>query len=234
MRRIVMASSMVLAGLIVSLSMSRPVTAAKPLDGRDIFRFDTFRDEQLWTDTLRLHEAIATVSPATALAVGLKVDVDALPTSVTDALKAGKVPLNAPATTLALVKLNAVVGVKGHFKKSGTLSSVGITCALCHSTVNDSLAPGPTPPRRRPSIALCNWSAPPQKALSPKSSKRNVWRPSVTRDVASSVADAGCAIGALGFETALTLNSAPPASAHRPIRPPVRTALRRRLDCAIA
>ena len=82
------------------------------------------------------------MSPKTALAVGLKVDVDALPKSVTDALKAGKVPLNAPATTLALLKLNAVVGVKGHFNKSGTLSSVGITCALCHSTVNDSLAPG--------------------------------------------------------------------------------------------
>jgi hypothetical protein len=120
-------------------------------EGRQTFRFDDFGDNSFWGGALQLHKAIEGrrlggvgpgVSPKTALAVGLKVDADALPKSVTDALKAGKVPLNAPATTLALLKLNAVVGVKGHFNKSGTLSSVGITCALCHSTVNDSLAPG--------------------------------------------------------------------------------------------
>src|SRR6185295_440715 len=119
--------------------------------GRQTFRFDDFGDNNFWGGALQLHKAIEGrrlggvgpgVSPKTALAVGLKVDADALPKAVTDALKAGKVPLNAPATTLALLKLNAVVGVKGHFNKSGTLSSVGITCALCHSTVNDSLAPG--------------------------------------------------------------------------------------------
>jgi len=141
MRRIVMASSMVLAGLIVSLSMSRPVTAAKPLDGRDIFRFDTFRDEQLWTDTLRLHEAIATVSPATALAVGLKVDADALPRPIVRALQAGQIDVNDPAVTLRLLQLDAVVGVKGRVA-DGHLKSIGVTCALCHSTVDNSLAPG--------------------------------------------------------------------------------------------
>src|SRR6185503_9277046 len=82
------------------------------------------------------------VSPKTALSVGLKVDANALPKKVVAAIKAGKVDLNDPATTLALLKLNAVVGVKGHFNKAGNLSSVGITCALCHSTVNDSFAPG--------------------------------------------------------------------------------------------
>ena len=141
MRRIVMASSMVLAGLIVSLSMSRPVTAAKPLDGRDIFRFDTFRDEQLWTDTLRLHEAIATVSPATALAVGLKVDADALPRPIVRALQAGQIDVNDPTVTLRLLQLDAVVGVKGRVA-DGHLKNIGVTCALCHSTVDNSLAPG--------------------------------------------------------------------------------------------
>ena len=119
--------------------------------GRQVFRFDDFGDNAFWGDALQLHKAIegsanggvgGGVSPKTALSVGLKVDVHALPKSVRDALKAGKVDLNSPKTTLALLKLNAVVGVKGHFNKSGTLSSVGITCALCHSTVNNSFAPG--------------------------------------------------------------------------------------------
>src|SRR5512140_598148 len=101
------------------------VSSHKTLDeGRRIFRYDTFGDEAFWGDTLRLHEAIAGsanggvgggVSPRTALAVGLKVDVDALPRSVVDALRAGKVNLDDPATTLALLKLDAVVGVAGRF-----------------------------------------------------------------------------------------------------------------------
>lgn len=119
--------------------------------GREIFRFDTFGDEAFWGDTIHLHQAIEGaklggvgpgVSPATALAVGLKVDVDALPSSLVQALKKGQVNLNDPATTLALLKLNAVVGVAGIFNEQGTLKSMGIQCALCHSTVNDSLAPG--------------------------------------------------------------------------------------------
>src|SRR5688572_9101614 len=84
-----------------------------PGDGQAIFRYDTFGDEQLWTDVLRMHEVVANVPPATALAVGLKVDVDALPTPVIDALKAGQVDLTNPAVTVELLRLNAVVGVRG-------------------------------------------------------------------------------------------------------------------------
>jgi len=120
-------------------------------EGKQTFRFDTFGDEAFWTDALQLHRAIAGanfggvgpgVSPATALAVGLKVDTDALPQSLISQLKHGRVNLDDPATTLALLKLNAVVGVKGTFKGDGSLQSVGITCALCHSTVDNSFAPG--------------------------------------------------------------------------------------------
>ena len=120
-------------------------------EGQQTFRFDTFGDEAYWGDTLRLHQAIEGaklggvgpgVSPATALAVGLKVDVEALPASLIAALKEGKVDLNDPATTLALLKLNSVVGVTGFFNKQGSLRSVGIQCALCHSTVDNSFAPG--------------------------------------------------------------------------------------------
>jgi hypothetical protein len=111
-------------------------------DGQQIFRFDTFGDEQLWTNVLRMHDVLPSVSPATALAVGLKVDVDALPSTVTDALKAGNVDLNDPAVTLDLLRLNAVVGVKGTFNEFKQLTQVGITCALCHSSVDNSFAAG--------------------------------------------------------------------------------------------
>ena len=111
-------------------------------DGQDIFRFDTFGDEQLWTDVLRMHDVLPTVAPATALRVGLKVDVEALPSAVVDALKAGKVNLNDPAVTLDLLRLNAVVGVKGSFNEFKQLTRVGVTCALCHSSVDNSLTPG--------------------------------------------------------------------------------------------
>ena len=119
--------------------------------GKRIFRFDTFGDQSFWGDALQLHRAIEGrrlggvgpgVSPKTALAVGLKVDVRALPRAVVKAIKRGKVDLDSPRTTLALLKLNSVVGVKGFFNRRGTLRSVGLTCAFCHSTVNDSLAPG--------------------------------------------------------------------------------------------
>ncbi len=120
-------------------------------EGRDIFRNDTFGDEEFWGDLLRLHTAIngaqlggvgPGVSPKTALGVGLKVDSDALPKSLTKQLKKGKVNLDDPATTLALLKLDAVVGVKGFFNQDGSLRSMGISCAICHSTVDDSFAPG--------------------------------------------------------------------------------------------
>jgi len=111
-------------------------------EGRQIFRYDTFGDEQLWTDVLRMHEVIPTVPPATALAVGLKVDVEALPQEVIAALRAGQVDLRNPAVTVELLRLNAVVGVQGTVNDSGQLTRVGVTCALCHSSVDNSFAPG--------------------------------------------------------------------------------------------
>ncbi len=120
-------------------------------NGRDIFRFDTFGDQAFWGDTLKLHQSIEGanhggigpgVSPSTALAVGLKVDVEALPQSLKQKLVAGRVDLNDPAITLALLKLNAVVGVTGFFDPQQRMTSLGIQCALCHSTVDNSFAPG--------------------------------------------------------------------------------------------
>jgi len=114
--------------------------------GRRIFRYDTFGDEKFWTDTARMHEVVqSSVSPALALKVGLKVDADAIPPAVAQAIKAGQVDLNSPATTVTLLKLNAVVGLRGTVRTINgrdTLVRLGITCALCHSTVNNSFAPG--------------------------------------------------------------------------------------------
>jgi len=110
--------------------------------GRQIFRFDTFGDEAFWGDQLQLHLAINTLMPSQALSLGLKVDAEALPSSLVEAIKHGNVNLNDPSVTLALIKANAVLGVVGSFNDSGTLKSVGVTCAICHSTVDDSIAPG--------------------------------------------------------------------------------------------
>src|SRR2546426_1800639 len=120
-------------------------------EGRRIFRFDTFGSEAFFGDALQLHKAIAGaknggvgagVSPKTALAVGLKVDADALPDELKAQIKAGRVDLGDPATTLALLKLNAVVGVTGKFDDAGRITSMGIQCAFCHSSVDNSFAPG--------------------------------------------------------------------------------------------
>jgi hypothetical protein len=111
-------------------------------EGRQIFRYDTFGSEVFWGETLRLHEAIANVPPSTALAVGLKVDVEALPRNLQAQLRRGQVDLEDPATTLALLKLDAIVGVRGSFDERSRLTSLGTRCALCHSTVDDSLLPG--------------------------------------------------------------------------------------------
>jgi len=120
-------------------------------EGRETFRYATFGDEVFWGDTIGLHEALAGaanggvgpgVSPVTALAVGLKVDVEALPRSLQRALARGDVDLEDPKTTLDLLKLNAVVGVTGFFDEKGAITSMGIQCALCHATVDDSFAKG--------------------------------------------------------------------------------------------
>jgi hypothetical protein len=146
MKRKVVSRSLVAFSLVFVLYLAVAVfsstTSAEPQhEGQTIFRFDTFGDEQLWTDALRMHEAIATVDPATALSVGLKVDVEALPPELIAKLKANDVDLTDPAVTVELLRLNAVVGVVGKVS-DGQLTSVGITCALCHSTVDNSFAAG--------------------------------------------------------------------------------------------
>jgi len=126
---------------VVTASETRmdPATLA---EGKKIFRFDTYGDETFWTDTLRMHEVIRTaVSPVTALSVGLKVDADALPPEIVAGIRNKTVDLNSPATTVALLKLGAVVGLIGTVE-GNTLTRVGITCALCHSTVDNSFAAG--------------------------------------------------------------------------------------------
>src|SRR5579864_3036677 len=120
-------------------------------NGRQIFRYDTFGSEAFWGDALQLHKALAGaknggvgggVSPKTALSVGLKVDADALPESLKQQIKEGKVNLDDPAITVALLKLNSVLGVTGFFDESGNLRSMGLQCAFCHSTVDNSFAQG--------------------------------------------------------------------------------------------
>jgi mono/diheme cytochrome c family protein len=138
-------------GLMVACSHNGP-TGPEPPDpalvaqGKDIFRFDTFGDETFWTDTLRIHDVITSaVDPTTALSVGLKVDAEALPAEVVQGIQDGTISLTDPATTVALLKLNAVVGLKGTVETvngKDTLTQVAITCALCHSTVNNSFATG--------------------------------------------------------------------------------------------
>ena len=156
MRLAVTLTAALLASVAAGTDLSKRISTeahalAQVREGRNTFRYATFGDEAFWGDTLGLHLAIAGaanggmgpgVSPKTALAVGLKVDVDALPRSLLRALARGKVNLDDPKTTLALLKLDAVVGVTGFFDEQGSLSSMGIQCAFCHATVDDSFAPG--------------------------------------------------------------------------------------------
>jgi mono/diheme cytochrome c family protein len=159
---IAVAASMVLAGCApregAGDSVAAETTATRPgavaddkspdtiAEGQRVFRFDTFGDEQFWSDTARMHEVVQkSVSPATALKVGLKVDADAIPPDVAQAIKDGTVDLNSPATTVTLLKLDAVVGLKGTVETvngKDTLTRLGVTCALCHSTVDNSFSPG--------------------------------------------------------------------------------------------
>lgn len=154
-RKVLIFSGMLLLVLVLFGAVRMQARASQSQDliaeGKQIFRYDTFGDEDFWGGQLQLHQAIEGeqfggvgpgVSPATALSVGLKVDVDALPNSLQRQLKRGKVDLNDPAVTLALLKMNAVVGVQGFFNQDGNLSSIGITCAFCHSTVDNSFATG--------------------------------------------------------------------------------------------
>ena len=115
--------------------------------GQQVFRYWTFGDETFWTDVLQMNKVIETaVDPTTALSVGLKVDATAIPAAVVAGIRDGSVSLTDPQTTLALISLNAVVGVKGEVSKGADgklhLDRVGITCALCHSTVDNSFAKG--------------------------------------------------------------------------------------------
>jgi cytochrome c551/c552 len=147
-------SAVLLLALAVPGLAQKESRAARPVDtiaaharsmvneGRQTFRYETFGDQAFWTGTLQIHRALATVSPRAALGVGLKVDSDALPQEVLRAIRRRRINLDDPAVTATLLKLNAVVGVQGSFAADGRLTSAGITCALCHSTVDDSVAPG--------------------------------------------------------------------------------------------
>jgi hypothetical protein len=148
---LVVFSAVVLAASVGTAIESRPDIERAIEQGRQTFRYDTFGDEAFWGDTLKLHTAIEGsrfngvgpgVSPRAALGVGLKVDADALPSTVLDALRAGTVNLDDPAVTLQLLTLNAVVGVTGIANPDGSLKTMGIQCSLCHSTVDNSFAPG--------------------------------------------------------------------------------------------
>src|SRR5262249_32934254 len=110
--------------------------------GQQIFRFDTYGDETFWGDQLGLHQVVASTSPSQALDLGLKVDSEKLPPAVVAEIRSGRINLNDPAVTVQLVKANAVLGVIGSFNPDGSLSSVGLTAAGGHSTVDNSVAFG--------------------------------------------------------------------------------------------
>jgi cytochrome c peroxidase len=153
----VTALCLVLAALALAPATQQPATGQSTSDflgnaqenarqlvsqGRQIFRFDTLGDEAFWGEQLRLHQAVASLSPRQALALGLKVDAEALPPAVVEQIKRGEVDLDNPAVTVQLVQANAVLGVVGFFASDGSLRSVGLTCAVCHSTVDNAVAFG--------------------------------------------------------------------------------------------
>ena len=120
-------------------------------EGKRIFRTDTFGSEAFWGGQLGLHRAILGsrlggvgpgVSPNAALRLGLKVDSAAIPGELATQIRSGAVDLDDPANTVALLRLNAVIGVKAFFGQDGRMNSIGIQCSLCHSQVDDSFAPG--------------------------------------------------------------------------------------------
>ena len=109
--------------------------------GRTAFRYQTFGSDRFFSDVLHLDAVLSQVSPRVALGLGVKVDVDRLPAAVRQALLRGQVNLDDPAVTRLLFKRDAVVGVRAEVD-GDHLQHLGITCAFCHSTVDDSLAPG--------------------------------------------------------------------------------------------
>ena len=140
---VVLAMPFILA--LVGCGSSGSSSADQVAEGKQTFRYETFGDETKWTDTLHLDQVISTVDPTTALSVGLKVDSEALPPAVVNGIQNGSISLTDPATTIALLKLDAVLGVKATVSTvngKDTLTRVGITCALCHSTVDNSFAQG--------------------------------------------------------------------------------------------
>ena len=143
---IIAATAATLAVALASCMAKLTPEPATVANGQRTFRFDTFGDETQWTDTLRMHDVIrSAVDPTTALSVGLKVDSEALPAAVVQGIQNGSISLTSPATTVALLKLNAVVGIVGTVESvngKDTLTRLGITCALCHSTVDDAFTKG--------------------------------------------------------------------------------------------
>ena len=130
-------SQVIAAAQAAPYTGNQAMTPALIAQGKQIFRYDTFGDEQKWTDQLHMDQVVSTLDPITALSVGLKVDADALPPGIL-----ASADLSSPATTAALLKLNAVVGIKASVDANNHITRLGVTCALCHSTVDDSVAPG--------------------------------------------------------------------------------------------
>ena len=148
-KHVIAAAALAIIGLSSARALTPVQSKQKPtreasgnaqliVEGLHIFRYDTFGDEQLWTNTLRLHEVIEkSVDPTTALSVGLKVDADVLPAGILQ-----QADLKSAATTVALLKLNAIVGIQATVDADNHITRLGVTCALCHSTVDDSVMAG--------------------------------------------------------------------------------------------
>jgi cytochrome c5 len=148
-KHVIAAAALAIIGLSSARALTPVQSKQKPtreasgnaqliVEGLHIFRYDTFGDEQLWTNTLRLHEVIEkSVDPTTALSVGLKVDADVLPAGILQ-----QVDLKSAATTVALLKMNAIVGIQATGDADNHITRLGVTCALCHSTVDDSVMAG--------------------------------------------------------------------------------------------
>lgn len=178
------------AGAALSGCAPKEMAALPPgslAEGQRIFRFDTFGDEPFWTDTLHLNEVVEkSVDPTTALKVGLKVDADVLPPGILQ-----KVDLKSPATTVALLKMNAVVGLQASVDSQNHITRLGITCAFCHSTVDNSVMPGIGTGRTAGRTGI---STSERSSRSPRYSPRTR-KPSTTRGVRASTTRASTSTG---------------------------------------